>query len=135
MPRLISLYTLGETYCSYLSHLIRIPTFSMLAHEVQLHCWPVNVCLFVCVCVGVYLSSVETQMFQSAAGRRGQCTVGRCDVGGNARRAWLTACDSLQRRRRHRRKTGRLNSHTSILRCISPRPSAHRYANIVVLLS
>lgn len=54
-------------------------------------------------------------MFQTAAGRRGQCTVGRCDVGGNARRAWLTACDSLERRRRHRRKTGRLNSHACIL--------------------
>lgn len=49
MLSLIALYTLGEKYCSDLYRLIRIPTFSKRAHEVQLHYWPVSVCLCVCV--------------------------------------------------------------------------------------
>lgn len=58
-----------------------------------------RVCLWMCV----YLSWAETQRFQWAAQHRGQCTVGRCDEGGNAQRTLLTVCDSLEERDRERK--------------------------------
>ena len=74
---------------------------------VELHRWAKED-LAVCVSVGVcvYLSWAETQRFQWAAGHRGQCTVGRCDEGGNERQAMPTVCDSLEKRDRRRENGG-----------------------------
>lgn len=55
---------------------------------------------FSILCSFVYLSWAATQRFQWAAGCLGQCTVGRCDEGGNAQQTLLTGCDSLENRQK-----------------------------------